>query len=110
MKLVCFDDFKLGVVKGADAIVDITPIVREVAQGDPRLLINAVIDMFAYYNKRIEGAVSVMSQASSQAGPGRESAVLLQSPAFESAAALVGDAGSRHAVERAAGRARQRQR
>ena len=58
MKLVCFDDFKLGVVKSADAIVDITPIVREAAQGDPRLLINAVIEKFADYKKRIEGAVA----------------------------------------------------
>lgn len=58
MKLVCFDDFKLGVVKSADAIVDITPIVREAAQGDPRLLINAVIEKFADCRKRIEGAIA----------------------------------------------------
>src|SRR5262245_26240765 len=58
MRLVCFDDFKLGVLKGADALVDVTPIVRDAAQGDPRLLINAVIEKFADYRKRIEGAVA----------------------------------------------------
>src|SRR5262245_65149162 len=58
MRLVCFDDFKLGVLKGADALVDVTPVVRDAAQGDPRLLINAVIEKFADYRKRIEGAVA----------------------------------------------------
>ncbi|MGB7830656.1 MAG: hypothetical protein WBL84_00435, partial [Xanthobacteraceae bacterium] len=58
MKLVCFDDFKLGILKGADAIVDVTPIVRGAAQGDPRLLVNAVIEKFADYKKQLEGAVA----------------------------------------------------
>jgi len=58
MKLVCFDDFKLGVLKGADALVDVTPVVRDAAQGSPQLLINAVIEKFADYRKRIEGAVA----------------------------------------------------
>ena len=39
MKIVCFDDYKLGVLKGADTVVDITPVVRDAAQGNPRLLI-----------------------------------------------------------------------
>src|SRR5262245_11863562 len=58
MKLACFDDFKLGVVKGADALGDVKPIVKEAAQGDPRLLINALIEKFAEYRKRLESAVS----------------------------------------------------
>jgi 2-keto-4-pentenoate hydratase/2-oxohepta-3-ene-1,7-dioic acid hydratase in catechol pathway len=58
MKLACFDDFKLGVLKGTDALVDVTPIVKDVAQGDPRLLVNALIEKFADYRKRLEGAVS----------------------------------------------------
>jgi 2-keto-4-pentenoate hydratase/2-oxohepta-3-ene-1,7-dioic acid hydratase in catechol pathway len=58
MKLVCFDDFKLGVLKGSDAVVDITPVVRDAAQGDPRLLINAVIEKFADYRGKIDAAVA----------------------------------------------------
>jgi 2-keto-4-pentenoate hydratase/2-oxohepta-3-ene-1,7-dioic acid hydratase in catechol pathway len=58
MKLVCFDDFKLGVLKSADTVVDITPVVRDAAQGSPQMLINAVIEKFADYRKRIESAVA----------------------------------------------------
>jgi hypothetical protein len=54
MKLVCFDDDRLGVLKDPAALVDITPVVRDAAQGDPRLLINGVIEGFARYRGRIE--------------------------------------------------------
>jgi 2-keto-4-pentenoate hydratase/2-oxohepta-3-ene-1,7-dioic acid hydratase in catechol pathway len=56
MKLVCFDDYRLGVLKDATTLVDITPVVRDAAQGDPRLLINAVIEKFADYRGKIEEA------------------------------------------------------
>jgi len=58
MKIVCFDDFKLGVLKDATALVDITPVVRDAGQGDPRLLINAMIEKFASYRGKIEQAVA----------------------------------------------------
>jgi 2-keto-4-pentenoate hydratase/2-oxohepta-3-ene-1,7-dioic acid hydratase in catechol pathway len=58
MKLVCFDDYRLGVLKDATALVDITPVVRDAAQGDPRLLINALIEKFAQYRGKIEQAVA----------------------------------------------------
>ena len=34
MKIVCFDDYKLGVLKDPTALVDITPVVREAAKYD----------------------------------------------------------------------------
>jgi 2-keto-4-pentenoate hydratase/2-oxohepta-3-ene-1,7-dioic acid hydratase in catechol pathway len=58
MKLVCFDDYRLGVLKDATALVDIMPVVRDATQGDPRLLINAVIEKFATYRGKIEQAVA----------------------------------------------------
>jgi hypothetical protein len=58
MKLVCFDDYRLGVLKDPTSLVDITPVVRDAAQGDPRLLINGVIEKFAHYRGKIEQAVS----------------------------------------------------
>ncbi len=58
MKLVCFDDYRLGVLKDETALVDIMPVVRDAAQGDPRLLINAVIEKFASYRGKIEQAVA----------------------------------------------------
>jgi 2-keto-4-pentenoate hydratase/2-oxohepta-3-ene-1,7-dioic acid hydratase in catechol pathway len=58
MKLVCFDDYRLGVLKDATALVDITPVVRDAAQGDPRLLINGLIEKFTSYRGKIEQAVA----------------------------------------------------
>jgi len=58
MKLVCFDDYRLGVLKDPSALVDITPVVHDAAQGDPRLLINGVIEKFAQYRGRIEQTVA----------------------------------------------------
>jgi 2-keto-4-pentenoate hydratase/2-oxohepta-3-ene-1,7-dioic acid hydratase in catechol pathway len=58
MKLVCFDDYRLGVLKDPTALVDITPVVRDAGQGDPRLLINGVIESFAQYRGRIEQTVA----------------------------------------------------
>ena len=58
MKLVCFDDFQLGVLKGAENIVDITPMVRDAAPGTPQTLINAVIERFAHFRGQIEKAVA----------------------------------------------------
>jgi 2-keto-4-pentenoate hydratase/2-oxohepta-3-ene-1,7-dioic acid hydratase in catechol pathway len=58
MKLVCFDDFKLGVIKGNDTVVDITSVVRDLAPGGPQTLINAVIEKFADYRPRIDAAVA----------------------------------------------------
>jgi 2-keto-4-pentenoate hydratase/2-oxohepta-3-ene-1,7-dioic acid hydratase in catechol pathway len=58
MKIVCFDDYRLGVLKDPTALVDITPVVRDAAQGDPRLLINGVIEKFAQYRASIEQAVA----------------------------------------------------
>src|ERR1043166_10320516 len=58
MKFVCFDDYRLGVLKDATALVDITSAVRDAAQGDPRLLINGVIEKFASYRGKIEQAVA----------------------------------------------------
>jgi len=58
MKLVCFDDYRLGVLKDPSALVDITPVVHDAAQGDPRLLINGVIEKFAQHRGRIEQTVA----------------------------------------------------
>jgi len=46
MKLMYFDDYKLGVVKG-DAVVDVSSVVRDIAHTGPHDLINGVIERFA---------------------------------------------------------------
>jgi len=50
--------YRLGVLKDPTTLVDITPVVHRRRQGDPRLLINAVIERFAHYRGKIEQAVS----------------------------------------------------
>jgi 2-keto-4-pentenoate hydratase/2-oxohepta-3-ene-1,7-dioic acid hydratase in catechol pathway len=57
VKLCFFDDFKLGVLKG-DAVVDVSPVVRDVPHLGPHDLVAGVIARFAEYRKRIEEAAA----------------------------------------------------
>ena len=57
MKLCFFDDFKLGVLRG-DAVVDVSPAVRDVPHLGPHDLIAGVIARFAEYRKRLEEAAA----------------------------------------------------
>ena len=57
MKLLYFDDFKLGVLKG-DQVVDVSGAVRDVAHTGPHDLISGVIADFAQYRSRLEDAAA----------------------------------------------------
>jgi 2-keto-4-pentenoate hydratase/2-oxohepta-3-ene-1,7-dioic acid hydratase in catechol pathway len=57
MKLLFFDDFKLGVLKG-DTVVDVTEAVQSLPHTGPHNLISAVIEQFASYKGRLEEAVA----------------------------------------------------
>jgi 2-keto-4-pentenoate hydratase/2-oxohepta-3-ene-1,7-dioic acid hydratase in catechol pathway len=57
VKLLYFDDFKLGVLKG-DAVVDVSAVVRDVPHTGPHDLINGVIANFAQYRSRLEAAAT----------------------------------------------------
>jgi 2-keto-4-pentenoate hydratase/2-oxohepta-3-ene-1,7-dioic acid hydratase in catechol pathway len=56
MKLLFFDDFKLGVVKG-DAVVDVSDVARDIPHTGAHNLINGVIERFADYKGRLQDAV-----------------------------------------------------
>ncbi|MCC7107180.1 MAG: fumarylacetoacetate hydrolase family protein [Chloroflexi bacterium] len=56
MKLLFFDDFRLGVLKG-DAVVDVTSVVESVPHLGPGGLINGLIERFDEYRGAIERAV-----------------------------------------------------
>src|SRR5258706_13062539 len=58
MKLLFFDDFKLGVVKG-DGVVDISTVVGEIPHTGPHNLISGLIERFADYRNPIEKTVAV---------------------------------------------------
>src|ERR671936_657566 len=57
MKLLFFDDFKLGVLKG-DAVVDVSETVRDIPHTGPHSLINGLIERFADYKGRLEEAAN----------------------------------------------------
>jgi 2-keto-4-pentenoate hydratase/2-oxohepta-3-ene-1,7-dioic acid hydratase in catechol pathway len=57
MKILFFDDFKLGVLKG-DTVVDVSQIVRDIPHTGPHNLINGLIERFADYRKRLEDAAA----------------------------------------------------
>jgi 2-keto-4-pentenoate hydratase/2-oxohepta-3-ene-1,7-dioic acid hydratase in catechol pathway len=57
MKLIFFDDFKLGVLRG-DAVVDVSDVVREVPHTGPHDLINGLIERFDTYRSTLENAAS----------------------------------------------------
>ena len=51
MKILYFDDFKLGVVKG-DTVVDVSKVVKGIPHTGPHDLISGLIERFADYRKK----------------------------------------------------------
>jgi len=56
MKLLFFDDFKLGVLKG-EAVIDVSETVRNILHTGPHDLISGLIARFADYKERLQEAV-----------------------------------------------------
>jgi len=56
VKILYFDDFKLGVLKG-DAVIDVSQMVRDIPHTGPHDLISGLIVRFADYRRRLEEAV-----------------------------------------------------
>jgi len=56
MKLLYFDDFRLGVLDGDD-VVDVMPVVEDIPHIGPHDLINGLIERFDEYRPRIEAAL-----------------------------------------------------
>jgi 2-keto-4-pentenoate hydratase/2-oxohepta-3-ene-1,7-dioic acid hydratase in catechol pathway len=57
MKLMYFDNYKLGVVKG-DGVVDVSSVVEGIPHTGPHDLINGLIERFAEYRARLEDAAA----------------------------------------------------
>ena len=57
MKLLFFDDFKLGILK-ADAVVDVSDAVKAIPHNAPHELINGLIARFAEYRRPLEEAAA----------------------------------------------------
>ena len=57
MKLMYFDDFRLGVVKG-DAVVDVSKLVKDIPHTGPQELMSGLIERFAKYKARLQKAAA----------------------------------------------------
>ena len=57
MKLLFFDDFKLGVLKG-DNVVDVSQALRDIPHTGPHNLISGLIERFADYRTALEKVVA----------------------------------------------------
>ena len=60
MKILFFDDFKLGVLKG-DTVVDVSQVVQDIPHTGPHNLISGLIERFNDYRGAIEKAVAAGS-------------------------------------------------
>ena len=57
MKLLFFDDFRLGVLNG-ETVIDVQDTVRDIPHCEPQQLIAGLIERFAEYRPRLEQAAS----------------------------------------------------
>jgi 2-keto-4-pentenoate hydratase/2-oxohepta-3-ene-1,7-dioic acid hydratase in catechol pathway len=57
MRLLYFNDFKLGVLKG-DAVVDVSKVVADIPHTGPHDLISGLIERFAKYRAKLEKAAA----------------------------------------------------
>ena len=58
MKLLYFDDFKLGVLKADNSVVDVSAVVSGIPHTGPGDLMNGLIEHFAQYRQRLEEAAA----------------------------------------------------
>lgn len=56
MKLLYFDDFKLGVLKGENQVVDVTAVVQDIPHTNPGNLMNGLIERFGQYRSKLQQA------------------------------------------------------
>ena len=57
MKLLFFDDFKFGVLKGDD-VVDVSDVVKDIPHAGPQDIIRTVIEQFDSYRGKLEAAAN----------------------------------------------------
>ena len=58
MKILYFNDFRLGVLKGDNSVVDVTAVAQDIPHTGPGDLINGLIERFSSYRQKLEQAVA----------------------------------------------------
>src|ERR1044072_7677192 len=62
MKILYFNDFRLGVLKGDNSVVDVTALVQDIPHVGPGDLINGLIERFSSYRQKL-GQAAAQGQA-----------------------------------------------
>jgi hypothetical protein len=58
MKLLYFDDYKLGVLKADNTVVDVSAVVQDIPHTGPGDLMNGLIARFDTYRPKLEAAAA----------------------------------------------------
>src|SRR3954465_5671900 len=58
MKILYFNDFRLGVLKGGNSAVDVTAVVQAIPHAGPGGLMNGLIERFSSYRQKLEQAAA----------------------------------------------------
>jgi len=58
MKLLFFDDFRLGVLSTSGGVVDVTDLVKDIPHLEPQQLISGLIERFDQYRPALESAAA----------------------------------------------------
>src|ERR1051326_3356392 len=58
MKILYFNDFRLGVLKGDNSVVDVSAVVKDIPHIGPGDLINGLIERFSSYRGKLEQAAA----------------------------------------------------
>jgi 2-keto-4-pentenoate hydratase/2-oxohepta-3-ene-1,7-dioic acid hydratase in catechol pathway len=58
MKLLFFDDFRLGVLSSSGGVVDVTDLVKDIPHLEPQHLISGLIERFDQYRPALESAAA----------------------------------------------------
>jgi 2-keto-4-pentenoate hydratase/2-oxohepta-3-ene-1,7-dioic acid hydratase in catechol pathway len=58
LKLLFFDDYRFGAMKGDDAVVDCSDVVSDIPNLEPQHIINAVIENWETYRPKLEAKIA----------------------------------------------------
>ena len=58
MKILYFNDFRLGVLRGNDTVIDVMDVVSGIPHTGPHNLISGLIEKFSEFRPRLEKAAS----------------------------------------------------
>src|SRR5512146_933468 len=87
MKILYFNDFRLGVLKADNSVVDVTSVVQDIPHTGPGDLINGLIERFDQYRAKLEAAAQSAPSASARPCRSRSTSTAWRSTIWKTARA-----------------------